>query len=472
MTDGIANVKALETIGREMYERLLYLERLGLKIRNDQGKFAKFQQGGKGRWVVYVKEARDLKPMLEKALRDQKVGIFNRIVITDLLTHNGGLAGAFGVNVRNGEFHVFRSKSIVIATGAVNRAYQSSTGIVHQTAQPPHDTGDGHAMAYRAGAKLVNMEFGSSLIYPKDLPHAGLWAPILLGARLINSLGEPVIKRYGEKRSDKEVSHQTVPSLAVEKEIREGRGPCYFDFTHIPEENLGIFLDDRPMFRRYFRERGVDLRKDLVEMEPGELRARNGAGILINENTESSIPGLFAAGESEGGIGYTAAHGALVLGWRAGINASNYANPTTFLPLTTEQISRQRENIIQIMRNQAGIKPRDLGIKLQRTMSTYAGYTRNRNSLETGLKRIRRLQKESKELFAQNVHELMEALEVQNLVLVSEMIVRAALMRTESRVNHFRSDFPERDDKNWLKYIVIKKDNDRMRLYLEDLPQN
>jgi succinate dehydrogenase/fumarate reductase flavoprotein subunit len=471
LTDQIANVKALEIIGQEIYERMLFLEGLGLKIRKDDGTFAKFQQGGKGQWLVYVKDGGNLKPILDKAIRDHNIEVFNRVMITDLITDDGRIAGAFGVNVRTGETFVFRSKAVVLATGPVNRAYRSSTGVLHHTAQPPHDTGDGHAMAYRAGAKLVNLEFGSSLIYPKDMPQAGLWAPLLLGARLINSLGEPVIKRFGEKKSDKEVSHQTIPALAVDREIREGRGPCYFDFTKIPEENLGIFLDDRLMFRRYFKERGIDLHKEWVEMEPGELRVRNGAGILINENAQTSLTGLYVAGESEGGIGYTAAHGALVLGWRAGKNAADYATSSKLSLLDEQhQLLAHETTIRDILGRSRGIKPREMGIKLANTLSTYAGYVRNQKGLETGLKRVQRLQEDTKTLCAKNPHELMEALEVRNLAQVGEMVIRAALMRQESRINHFRSDFPKRDDEHWLKYIVVQKKNDQVALSLQEIP--
>ncbi len=470
LTDGIANVKALEIIGRELYERMRYLEGLGFKIRNEDGTFSKFQQGGKGRWLLYVKEGGNLKLILEKAVRDRHIEILNRVMITDLMTHEGRVTGAYGVNVRTGQLLVFRARSVVLTTGPVNRAYRSATGVLHHTAQPPHDTGDGHAMAYRAGVKLVNMEFGSSLIYPKDMPQAGLWAPILLGAKLVNASGELVMKRYGETKSDKEVSHQTVPSLAVDKEIRDGRGPCFFDFTQIPEERLGIFLDDRPMFRRYFQERGIDIRKDLVEMEPGELRVRNGAGILINENAETSAPGLYVAGESEGGIGYTAAHGALVLGWRAGAHAAEFAESHPLPAANLGNGARQRECILQILERSGGIRPRDLGIKLQNIMSTYAGYVRNKIGLETGLKRISRLQRDCEQLAVREGREMMEALEVKNLVLIGEMVMRAALMRTESRVNHFRSDFPLRDDEHWLKYIVIRKEKDGMNLSLKEIP--
>jgi succinate dehydrogenase/fumarate reductase flavoprotein subunit len=160
-----------------------------------------------------------------------------------------------------------------------------------------------------------------------------------------------------------------------------------------------------------------------------------------------------------------------VLGWRAGKNASDYARSSTWLIPANRSISNQKENVLRIMGNEGGISPRNVGIKLQALMSTYGGYVRNKRGLETALRRIKHLQSDSENLFAGNEHELMEALEVQNLVLTSEMILRAALMRTESRINHFRSDFPDRDDENWLKVILISKSSaGEMNLYIDKVP--
>lgn len=468
----VAKESLQRIVGEEMIDRVLTLEKIGIPIRDKNGRFLKSPLGAKHDWVLHI-QGKDMMPLLENEIRKKGVTVINRTMATSLLHENGRVTGATFINVRTGEFSIIYSKAIVMTTGTTTRAFQSATCIPYHYAMFPHSTGDGQVMAYKAGAELVNLEFCGAILHPKDFPCAGLGRALMVGAKLINSRGERVMEKYSPSKLEQGVPHVISLSQAAFREVVEGRGPCYLDFTGLSPERIEQYWDgmanERPILPRYYAARGIDITKAPAEFEAGEFYTCYGSGVMIDENAKTSLEGLYMAGDAAGGLGYSAAQGAMVFGHRAGISAALTALQASHSISNQEIIDREIERVYSPLMLRNGITSRELESKIQKTMSDYAGYIRNDTSLRTAISKIVKLKTLALRVKADNFHELMKALETQNILLISEMISRAALMRTESRLNHYRSDFPKQDDKNWIKFIVIKQKDGKMNLSLRDI---
>lgn len=461
-TQGIANLRLLEIIAEEIYDRMIFFEKLGIPIRNKSGQLVRSKLGGKHNWVLHI-EGANMKPIFDKALRDRGVNIINRAMVTSLLTQGNRVVGAAGIDVRSGDFYVFHSKATVLATGTTARIYKTSTSIPNHSVLFPHNTGDGVAMAYKAGAEVVNLEFVGGIIHPKNFPSGGLGRAIQVGAKVINSLGEDVVEKHSQGRSEQEVFHGNDIVMAVQNENAEGRGPCFLDFTRVPSDKLEDYWvgieNERPILLEYYRQRGIDITREPFEIEPCIVMLGLGGGVLINQDAATSIEGLYAGGDVAGSIGYSAAHGAIVFGWKAGENAAEYASASDWLPINEDEAKKEKNRIFSLLKRGEGISPRSLELKLRSVMSDYVGFVRNATSLTIGIKKLEKLKEEGQRLKAKDMRDLYKALEVQNMILVGELAARAALIRTESRQLHRRSDYPEKDNENWLKQIVIKRED-------------
>jgi succinate dehydrogenase/fumarate reductase flavoprotein subunit len=267
-----------------------------------------------------------------------------------------------------------------------------------------------------------------------------------------------------------ERARRDILTSAIVAETVAGNAPIYCDCRHLPpdtlerlEETLGI---DRPSLPRWFREKGIDLKKEPFEVTVSEFSSRRGgvyfrgSGILIDEKTATNIAGLFAAGDCctvSGGIS-----GAAVMGYEAGRQAALFARQNGAEERFQDQeIDAERERLTVPCRNVGGISPRDYEDRVRQIVTDYIGYHRTEAKLRKAIEALRGLVSEESALRARDSHELMRAHEARSIREVAEMVATAALERRESRGSyaHFRADFPERDDRNWRKMIVLKKGN-------------
>ena len=478
------NQKLVEIHVKEAPERLKDLVDWGVKIE-----WVMHSSGHTYPRGVFIPGTR-LMPVLKKKVKESGVEVIEDTMITDLLTKGKRVIGAVGINLKTGEFLLFKAKAVVLATGGCMRIYPFTTA-------PEELTGDGVAMAYRAGAELIDMEF------PMFLPGCFVWPPALQGVDVpfvLSTAGRYgpgwLLNRYGErfmaKWAPETMEHSTrdICSVAMMTEILEGRGSkrggVYVSLKHLPD-NLIDFIHEWQAPEMLWRYGGFNLddfiprdtlKKEALEAAPA-CHFMNG-GIRINERCETNLQGLYAAGETTGGV-----HGGnrlsgnaftemIVWGTRAGRFAANYAKKVKAFPeVDEEQLKSLRNRVFLPLERNEGIDPIELKNKVQKLAWEKVGVIRNGPTLEEAIKEIERMKKEElPKLYTKSKdriynREWIEAIQLENMLQVLEIIARAALMRKESRAAHYRKDYPYTDYKNWTKNIVVSQVAGKMRLTLK-----
>ena len=399
------------------------------------------------------------------------IDVYMECAITRLLKDGERVAGAFGYWRENGRFVVFRAKSVVIATGGIGKAWRI-------TSNSWEYTGDGMALAFDAGAELMDMEFVQ--FHPTGM----VWPPgvqgILVteavrgeGGVLRNKDGERFMERYDPERMD--LSTRDVVARAIYTEAKEGRGTehggAYLDISHKPPEYVKKKL---PSMYHQFRELAdVDITKGPMEVGPTCHYMMGGIRVDA-ETAQANVPGMFAAGEAAAGL-----HGAnrlggnslsdlLVFGRRAGQAAAEHAKQTETPKLDDAQVEEATREMLEPFERRDGDSPYDVHRDLQETMQNYVGIFRSEEDLKQGLSEIQglkdragRVHVDGSRLFNPGWH---LARDLKSLLTVSEAVALSALERQESRGAHSRIDFPQYDEK-WSKLNnIISRDGDGMRL--------
>jgi succinate dehydrogenase/fumarate reductase flavoprotein subunit len=486
---GFINKELLRLVARENYDRMLDLEKFGVKIRYDDS-----QIPGKFR-IVYQFHSmpssfnfngRDLKVRLTQEARKRGVDIVNRVMMVALLVTDGQIAGALGVGTGNGKLYTFRAKAVVISTGRANRMTPNVTGIWGNHRIPVNETGDGRAMALRAGLPVINMEFLSSGYYSIGNYELNLGSPrntVQPAAAVTGPNGEVYVprtqfydwKKLGKEKVDARKNRENMmfgrqnarPSYA--QLYQQGEGPFYLDLTGGTEEEIkyiewsignegkgSLFLD-------YLKtQEGFDFSRDKLEWLPNsrEMAGTASSGLVVDNDLETEVKGLFGAGDDVGGVPWAGAPGAFVMGWRAGEMAARKARAQkNYLSINTGQSESLMEMCSGILGNKKGRHWREVEMAVQNVVDYYAGEVRAANTLQRGIERLNDIKKDA--VFkAENPHELMRCLEVQSIIDNGEMVLNASLERQESRrapFGFFRADFPEQDDKDWLAFLALKR---------------
>ncbi len=326
-------------------------------------------------------------------------------------------------------------------------------------------------MALRAGAALTNMEGTNAIRGPKNLQRAG--SGTYWPAKTVDGQGIPIEYPFpGE-------AYYRWPAFTagwIRSHLQEGkiRLPFFRDTTSLsPEEIEFVEWGLRQeggcwMLLEWMKEQGKDFRTHLMEDDIYERRVSGGSGLFVDAGCESTLSGLFAAGEVIAGLPWGAGPGAITLGWKAGGNAARYAKESS----TLEPLADQIDLILARIKGH-GARGRDgwpdANLALQRLMSSYMGDIRSEQGLKIGLYRLGELIREW-EIAARNPHEIMRALEVDNLAMIARACLAAALeRRASSRYHlHFRVDHPQWDPPEWKKWILIRQVGDDIRV--EHLP--
>ncbi len=404
--------------------------------------------------------------------------VYMECTVTRLVTDGGGIAGAFGYWRESGRFITFRAKSIVIATGGIGKSWKV-------TSNSWECTGDGMALAYEAGAQLQDMEFVQ--FHPTGM----VWPPgvqgILVteavrgeGGILRNKNGERFMEKYDPQRM--ELSTRDVVARSIYTEVREGRGTehggAFLDISHKPAEYVKKKLPS--MYHQFKELADVDITKE--PMEVGPTCHYMMGGIRVDAETgQSSIPGLFAAGEAAAGL-----HGAnrlggnslsdlLVFGRRAGLAAAEHAKNTALPALDAAQIEDAERQVLAPFGRATGEDPYAIQRDLQQTMQTLVGIFRTEEDLRQALAELDKLKAraanirvEGSRLYNPGWH---LSQELQCMLTVSEAVTRSALARRESRGAHSRLDFPKLDDALGKKNNVVAKKGGAMTLSEIAIPE-
>ncbi len=408
---------------------------------------------------------------LAEELRRRQIEIIDEVFVTSLLRNKNRVAGVTVLDIRTGKFQVFRSSAVVMAAGGAGRIYDITTN-----AQA--DVGSGYAMGFKIGVELVDMEQFQFHPTGAAIPPAARGRLVTEAVRgeggiLLNKDGERFMKRYNPRLMELAGRDEVARSIATE--IREGRGTeneaVYLDISFLPariiEERLPTMLED-------FLDIGIDIRNEPMEVTPTAHHVMG--GLKIDSLAGTNLAGLYAAGEVAGSVhggnrlGGNALAAGQVFGKIAGDSAAKFAADNSTPSLDRNSIAKEYSRVMAPLEKDEGLRPAKETKRLQRLMWDKAGLFRNEEDLNSALSFIKQQQKQvDSELAVQNKAtryntEWISALELQDMILVAELIVRSALLRKESRGAHYRTDYPNPDNKRWFVNIVISKQKEKMVL--------
>ena len=452
---------AIEAMCREAPGNILDLERMGVIFsRDEKGRIAQRPFGGAGfPRTCYAADRTGhaiLHAMYEQLLKRQ-ILVYEEWYVTSLIIEEGVCRGVVAWDLLHGGLQAIGAKAVLLATGGSGRVFLTSTNAVI-------NTGDGTALAYRAGTPLEDMEFVQ--FHPTTLKDTGIL--ITEGARgeggyLLNTLGERFMKNYAPEQL--ELATRSTVSLAIGQEILEGRGVdgcVLLDLRHLGRARI---LERLPQIRELAVEfAGVDPIESPIPVRPGAHYQMG--GVKTNQWGETELPGLYAAGE----CACISVHGAnrlggnslletVVFGRRAGQRAAEYADGKVPRAVSDATLRTEEARIRTFMKNEGPERAWQIQEELGKTMSLNLGIFRTQKSMTEAGEKVRELKSRASYVLLQDRGQvfntdLIQALELQALLEVAEAIVAAALAREESRGAHYRSDFPRRDDANWLKHTL------------------
>jgi succinate dehydrogenase / fumarate reductase, flavoprotein subunit len=465
-SDYLGDQGAIEIMCREAPGELLELEHLGVTFhRNEEGRLGKRAFGGASAartyYVADITGQAILHVLYEQLMKFDDVHRYEEWFTTALVQDDEGrIAGAITRNIRDGSIELFAAKAVILATGGNGQIYNPTTNALICT-------GDGIAMAYRIGAPLMDMEMIQ--YHPTTL--AGLGLLITEGARgegahLYNAEGERFMEKYAPNKL--ELASRDVVSRAEQTEINEGRGfrdgTVALDITVVPRKRIHEALREIVNVGRDFA--GVDITREPIHIKPGNHYVMGGVKTDVHGQTE--IPGLYAAGECacvsvHGGnrLGANSLLDTLVFGRRSGAHAAHAVKGLAAPEPSYSHVTDKERDIEAIVARRSG--PRrvsELKAELGSTMDKYVAVFRDEAGLREALETVRRLKEEAKDVsiddrgtvFNQDV---LAALELDFMLDNAEAIVVSAIERKESRGAHYRTDFPQRNDEEWLKHITL-----------------
>ncbi|MDP2718438.1 MAG: FAD-binding protein, partial [Dehalococcoidia bacterium] len=458
---------------KESYDRFLDLVKYGVEFQRDEngevkripalssrfGKCTPYEGGVQLTWKVRSEGVK------------RGVKNLDRVFITDLLMKDGVCCGAVGFHILSGEFFVINSRATIIATGSIffSRTQMGTSGT----------TGDGMAAAFRAGAQIRNAEQLWATVGPASMASPGLHVLFGNGGILVNSKGERFMEKYNPLLLEEARRFET--ARAILNEWREGRGPCWLDCRHLPSEKLNMIKTSLPLFTAGLKKMEIDLAADRIEFVPYGLSLLHTGGIRINDaDGDVGIPGLWVvggAGDYCGGAESTTATtltGSSVQGARAGLRAAEYAGGLNNRVLDEKQVRAMKANVFKSLHNKSleksFLRAEEVYTGICRIILRHVNLFKDENMLQKAVKEIHNLKEEFGVGGAVDIRGLQKVHEVKNMLQLAEVIARSSLLRTESRSAHFRMDFPQRDDINWLKWVVARANGDGIDIWTEDIP--
>jgi succinate dehydrogenase / fumarate reductase flavoprotein subunit len=467
-SDFLADQDAVEFFVNSMPAEIYQLEHWGMPwSRTDDGRIAQRNFGGysfpRATFAADRVGFYEMQTLYDTTRRYDNIHFFQEWYVTSLIVENGIFKGVTAIDLKSGEFHAFKAKAGIMATGGAGRLYRFAT-------YGYSSTPDGLSLAYRAGAAIGDMEFVQ--FHPTGLIPSGVL--ITEGARgdgavLMNNMGERFMKKYAPEKLD--LASRDVVSRASITEIQEGRG-----FTDPISGMEYLMLDLRHLGAERIKERLSGIREIAIKFkgidpinEPLPVRPvchYNMGGIKTNKTAETAITGLWAAGEAacvsingSNRLGANSTAECLVFGAEAGRGAVKYAtsNQSDYFP--DSLVEKEEKRLFdEVFHGSGDVNPYEIHNQVQTIMDKYAYVYRTGDSLTTGLKELRELHAKAYRHVDDQAKEyntnFVNVLELESMFDIAEVILVGGLARTESRGAHSRLDYPTRNDQEWLKHTL------------------
>lgn len=473
--DGIVREDLLLTMSEKLNEVTDRLEKLGLVILKDEN--GKYVTRGNRNLKI---NGESIKPILADAVEKAKnVTVLNRVNIFDYSVKDNKINGAFGFGIESGIFYTIEAKAVIIATGGAAGLYKpNNPGFSrHKMWYPPFNTGAGYAMGIRAGAEMTTFEMRFIALRCKDtIAPTGTLAQGV-GAKQINSLGEVYETKYGLTTSER--VYGTV------NENQEGRGPCYLRTEGITAEQdeslLKAYLNMAPSQTIKWIESGRNPSRQNVEIEGTEpyiVGGHTASGYWVDTDRATTIEGLFAGGDVAGGCPQKYVTGALAEGEIAGLSAVKYIDSKeSFEKISDEDTNYHlRETEKYLTDRHSLYTTEQLEEAMQTVMDSYAGgiktnYRFNEKQLDIADCKIRQLETLTDDLYAEDFQELMYICELKERLTVCKSVIAHLRARKETRWHSFAEnlDYPEKDDRNFNKYVNSRLENGEIKIIIRDL---
>ena len=453
---------------REAGSEVIQMEHYGVTFsRDEEGRLGTRAFGGQGKartFFVADFTGQALLHVLYEQIMRAGVRVYEEWFVLEILVEDGECAGAVVMEIRTGDIHVIRAKAVIMAAGGLGRVFEPSTNALICT-------GDGMGLAYRVGAPLMDMEMVQ--YHPTTLKGSG----VLItegargeGAHLLNSEGDRFMERYAPNMM--ELASRDVVSRAEQTEINEGRGidGCVMlDMRHLGEplirERLTQILDIARDFAN------VNLLEEPVPIRPG-MHYQMG-GVKTDVDGQTPLPGLYAAGEVacvsvHGGnrLGANSLLDTLVFGRRSGEHAAELAKSKSHKDIDDSAADGEKAHIQRLMENpKSDDMFGQIRVDMGTAMNDHLAVYRHQSGMESALDTIRQLRERYQSVYVPDKGKtwntnLVFTLELGFMLDCAEAITLSAIERKESRGAHTREDFPERDDENWLRHILVRQTED------------
>jgi len=480
-SDYLGDQDAIEILAKDAPRAIYELEHLGVPFnRTPEGKIAQRAFGGHTRnfgeapvkraCYAATRTGRVILDTLWERCLQRGIEFYDEFQMLSLITNNGQCCGLVAYELETGKLHTFHCKAVLIATGGAGKIYKTTSNAFAST-------GDGLAIAFRAGAPLEDMEFVQ--FHPTGIYRLGILISEAArgeGGILRNNNGERFMEHYAPVIKD--LAPRDMISRCILEEIRAGRGIngkdyVHLDLTHLGEDVIESKLAEITSFARTYA--GADPIKEPIPVQPtchymmGGIAADADSRVIM-DSEGSPYKGLYAAGEcacvsvhGANRLGCNALLDTLVFGRRAGIEIKKFMQSANLLKLPARAEKQDSERISRLMRSLGTENCRHIQSEMQETMMTYVSVFRHEKGLHQALDKIRELKSRYQHIALQDKgncfnRDLLDIIELGHLLDLAEVITMSALNRKESRGAHSREDFSERDDNNYLSHTMVRYD--------------
>lgn len=473
--DGIVREDLLYSISERFNEVTAHLEKLGLVILKDKdGKYVT-----RGNRNIKI-NGENIKPILADAVKKlPNVTVLNHVNIFDFSVHDNRIDGAFGFGIENDTLYAIEAGAVIIATGGAAGLYRpNNPGFSrHKMWYPPFNTGAGYAMGIRHGAEMTTFEMRFIALRCKDtIAPTGTLAQGV-GAKQVNALGEVYETKYGISTSER--VYGTVA------ENLEGRGPCYLRTVGItPEQEeslLKAYLNMAPSQTIRWIENGTPSKAnvEIEGTEPYIVGGHTASGYWVDTKRATTIEGLYAAGDVAGGAPQKYVTGALAEGEIAAKSAVEFIQNKVAADTTIkeEEVTEHVAEIEKFLNNKSG---KDTAESLEETMQTAmdafaggikTGYRYSENQLAVALEEIKKIEARTDSLRAADLQEVMYIYELKERLTVCKSVIAHLAARHETRWHSFaeNTDYPEKDNERFRKYVNSRLENGQIKIILREL---